>query len=290
VSAKNGIGSASSKNRLVYAFCIIDNKDAFARESKLAFAGGSPSPRIGVGPPYLVSFQDISAVVSKVPTKDFSQEAIDRNTKDLDWLSRTAVKHEELVEHVLKLTTPIPLKLCTIFKSDNRVLSMLMRNYGTFSSTFKEIRGKVEMGVSAYAVLDVQKLTKNSESSSVKSLQKRVESASKGRAYFLKQELEEMVISEFASKAYASSRRVYEELRAQANRSLINKPVSTQIGAGEKTPRTDMIMNAAFLVSREKLGDFRMRFDQLKREFGSKQFSIKLTGPWPPYNFSQQEF
>ena len=54
--------------------------------------------------------------------------------------------------------------------------------------------------------------------------------------------------------------------------SRANKPI------GDK-----MIMNAAFLVSRDK----EQAFDQRVKEIGARfdKLTFKYTGPWPPYNF-----
>ena len=45
-----------------------------------------------------------------------------------------------------------------------------------------------------------------------------------------------------------------------------------------------MIMNAAFLIERDREAEF----DQKVKEIASKyegKLSFKYTGPWPPYNF-----
>jgi hypothetical protein len=275
------------KSQLVYAYCVIDNNDLKEGDFAFSFNRGSGS-NLGLGRPYIISYHEIGAIVSSVSAKNFSQEAIDRNTKNVEWLSKTATKHEELVEHVMKVTTPVPLKLCTIFKGRERVLSMLKRNYATFCLALTELRGKVELGVSAYVTLDAGKLTKQTENRTIKSLQRKVENASEGRAYFLKQELDEMVVSEFATRALASSRNVYEELKPLAERALINKPIATDVGGRKSSAKTDMIMNAAFLVARDRMANFERRFEQLRMEYNSKGISLKLTGPWPPYNFAQQ--
>jgi hypothetical protein len=276
-----------SQDQLVYAYCIIKNNEAIDTEPLPKSARTSMS-KLGLARPYIISLHDISAIVSRVPKEKFSQAMIDRKTKDLDWLSKTATKHEELVEHVMKVTTPIPLKLCTIFKGDGRVLSMLKRNYAAFYSILDELSGKVEFGVSSYISLDAAKLAERSENRATKRMQRRFENASEGRAYFLKQELDEMLISEFASKAYSVSRSVYEELEYLAEHAVMNKPIATEIGTQKAGPKTDMIMNAAFLLRKDKVVDFERRFEELKKECESKGVSIKLTGPWPPYNFSQQ--
>src|SRR5487761_972924 len=255
-----------SQNQLVYAYCVIKNNVAIDAEPLLKSTGTSSS-KLGLARPYIISVHDISAIVSRVPREKFSQAMIDRKTKDLDWLSKTATKHEELVQHVMKVTTPIPLKLCTIFRGDGRVLSMLKRNYATFNSILNDLSGKVEFGVSSYISIDVAKLAERSENRTTKTMQRRLENASEGRAYFLKQELNEMLISEFASKAYSSSRSVYEELKLLAVHALINKPIATEIGTLKVGSKADMIMNAAFLVRKDKVVDFERRFEELKKKY-----------------------
>jgi hypothetical protein len=65
---------------------------------------------------------------------------------------------------------------------------------------------------------------------------------------------------------------IFETLRDVAVASRANKPI------GDK-----MIMNAAFLVSRDK----EQAFDQRVKEIGARfdKLTFKYTGPWPPYNF-----
>ena len=68
-------------------------------------------------------------------------------------------------------------------------------------------------------------------------------------------------------------RDIYEVLQGAAIASRSNKVI------GDK-----MIMNAAFLVARDKQD----RFDQTVHEIGKRyegKLSFKYTGPWPPYNF-----
>jgi hypothetical protein len=65
---------------------------------------------------------------------------------------------------------------------------------------------------------------------------------------------------------------IFEQLRDVSVASRANKPI------GDK-----MIMNAAFLVSRQKEGDFDARVKGIGARYENLNF--KYTGPWPPYNF-----
>ena len=44
-----------------------------------------------------------------------------------------------------------------------------------------------------------------------------------------------------------------------------------------------MIMNAAFLVHRDKEEDFDLRIKEIASHY--EKLTFKYTGPWPPYNF-----
>ena len=65
---------------------------------------------------------------------------------------------------------------------------------------------------------------------------------------------------------------ILDQLREVSVASRINKPI------GDK-----MIMNAAFLISREKESAFDGKVKSIASRFDKLTF--KYTGPWPPYNF-----
>jgi hypothetical protein len=46
-----------------------------------------------------------------------------------------------------------------------------------------------------------------------------------------------------------------------------------------------MVLNAAYLVEAERVGELREFATELEAEHAALGASIELTGPWPPYNF-----
>ncbi|HWC77535.1 MAG TPA: GvpL/GvpF family gas vesicle protein, partial [Blastocatellia bacterium] len=68
-------------------------------------------------------------------------------------------------------------------------------------------------------------------------------------------------------------REVYSVLRDAAVASRANKPI------GDK-----MIMNAAFLVERDREAEFDQKVKEIAARYEGK-LSFKYSGPWPPYNF-----
>ena len=44
-----------------------------------------------------------------------------------------------------------------------------------------------------------------------------------------------------------------------------------------------MLLNASFLIDKDKIGDFSEAVEQLSN--GDSGMKVQYSGPWPPYNF-----
>jgi hypothetical protein len=80
------------------------------------------------------------------------------------------------------------------------------------------------------------------------------------------------------SGARGEAARVLRALRARAEAARRRAPVSGPDG-------TRLVLDAAFLVARERAGAFRAEVRQIARRLGPRGYRVTLTGPWPPYNF-----
>jgi hypothetical protein len=86
-------------------------------------------------------------------------------------------------------------------------------------------------------------------------------------------QLGRMIDKSLAERSTQYVREIYEALRAVCVASRDNQPI------GDK-----MIMNAAFLVERNREAEFDSVVNRIARKYG-KRLKFKYTGPWPPYNF-----
>jgi hypothetical protein len=86
-------------------------------------------------------------------------------------------------------------------------------------------------------------------------------------------QLGRMVEQALADRSDTYVRHIYEYLREAAIASRSSKPI------GDK-----MIMNAAFLVERDRATTFDQKVQEIAQEYEGK-LSFRYTGPWPPYNF-----
>ncbi|MGH2640035.1 MAG: GvpL/GvpF family gas vesicle protein, partial [Rhabdochlamydiaceae bacterium] len=256
------------RRNLIYVYCVVPDQFEIRLESGFGF-----------GPFDMVTFKDIAAVVSTVPSSEFNQNRINEKTKDVPWLANAASTHERVVEKVMEGETPIPMKLCTIFKSKASLIRMLKDNYAEFRLSLRKIEGKIELGVTAYLDLENSSASATRE---IKALKKKIQRSTPGSAYFLEQELDELISIEARNKANSFAKKIFNEMKKGSDGSVSNPLLAQNNFQG-------MILNASLLIEKKKLDEFRERF-QMLRETCSKcgEITLKLTGPWPPYNFSSK--
>ena len=104
-------------------------------------------------------------------------------------------------------------------------------------------------------------------------LKAEIQSNTQSSTYFARMQLGRLVEQALADKSEAFVRDIYDHLRDAAIASRTSKVI------GEK-----MIMNAAFLVARDKSDDFDAKVHEIGKRYEGK-LSFRYTGPWPPYNF-----
>src|SRR2546426_1048266 len=91
--------------------------------------------------------------------------------------------------------------------------------------------------------------------------------------YFARMQLGRMIDKALGERSTQYVREIYEALRNVCVASRDNQPI------GDK-----MIMNAAFLVERDRETEFDAVVNKIAKKYG-KRLKFKYTGPWPPYNF-----
>ncbi|CAM5250369.1 hypothetical protein STENM327S_02740 [Streptomyces tendae] len=126
---------------LRYVYAVCRPFDA-ALQAQLTGVAGDP--------PRLLPHGGLVAVVSHVPEADFSEEALRAHLEDLDWLTATARAHQQVVDALTVVTTPLPLRLATVFRDDSGVRVMLEEREAAFRRTLDRLDGRVEWGVKVY--------------------------------------------------------------------------------------------------------------------------------------------
>jgi hypothetical protein len=126
--------------RYVYAICRPFRS---ALQRQLSGVAGSP--------PKQLTHHGLIAVVSTVPETDFAEEPLRAHLEDLDWLTATARAHQQVIDALTVVTTPLPLRLATVFRDDSGVRTMMEAREEDFRRVLDRLEGRVEWGVKVYA-------------------------------------------------------------------------------------------------------------------------------------------
>ncbi|MBU0703235.1 MAG: GvpL/GvpF family gas vesicle protein [Chloroflexi bacterium] len=246
-------------------------------------------PEEGIDPAYPIyalPYQAIQAIVSKVSLREFGQKALEANLNDMEWLETKVYAHQSVLETTLASHTLIPLRFCTIYKSESRVQEILARHYDDFVDALARLEGKQEWGVKVYCDGETLAQRVGESSDRVRELKAEIDEKSSGAAYFLKKKLEETVAEEVERVGDEYAQRSHDRLSSHAEETVVNPLQSKEI-TGRKEA---MILNGAYLVAEERLTAFRAELESLEEECGDLGFSYEMTGPWPPYNFVSTGF
>ncbi|MEV6116412.1 GvpL/GvpF family gas vesicle protein [Streptomyces sp. NPDC052109] len=244
--------------RYVYAVC---RPFGTPLQSQLTGVGGAP--------PALLHHHGLVAVVSQVPEADFSEQALKAHLEDLDWLSATARAHQGVIDALTTVTTPLPLRLGTVFRDCSGVRTMIEAREDDFLRTLDRLEGRVEWGVKLY--LEPEPAEPETAVA--------VAPAS-GRDYLRRRRQSSHAHEEQWQRAEAFARSLHERLSRHAEDSRLHAPQNSALS----TAPGRNVLNAAYLVPRAHSEEFVEMVDRTKDE--APGIRVELTGPWAAYSFT----
>src|SRR2546423_4472174 len=242
---------AETGGRGKYVYCIIQSTEAL-RFGPLGI-GSDPADV------HTVNYKDIAAVVSDTPIEVH------------DPTRENVLAHERVNETVMRKFTVLPMSFGTVFKTRDDIVELLRSAYDAFGDVLNKMQNKFEFGLKVLWDRDTLIREIENEDEGVRRLKSEI-SNQKGSTYFARMQYGRMIDAALQSRSERYVQEIFTALRDVSVASRANKPI------GDK-----MIMNAAFLVSRDK----ESAFDQKVKNIGGShpELTFKYTGPWPPYNF-----
>jgi gas vesicle protein GvpL/GvpF len=213
-------------------------------------------------------------VVADVPLDRYGEQAIKAGLSDLDWVSRAAVAHEAVVECFVAAAGLLPMKLFTIFKSDDRALEYIRQQGRRIDDALARVLKHEEWGVRV--VLGAPRVTVGSRRTL-----KRSRTVTSGSSYLERKKAQRDAAVELAERARDVVAELYDRFAQRS--SIARRRTLTEV-AGQRAP---LLLDAVFLVARARASSFRAAAQQQARRLEPEGYLISLTGPWPPYSFVQ---
>ncbi|PJM97619.1 GvpL/GvpF family gas vesicle protein [Streptomyces sp. CB01373] len=247
--------------RYVYAVC---RPLGAPLQAQLTGVAGAPAKQL--------NHHGLVAVVSEVPERDFAEEPLRAHLEDLDWLAATARAHQGVVDALTVVTTPLPLRLATVFRDDSAVRSMIEAREEHIRRTLDRLEGRVEWGVKIYA-----------ETEQPQQAAQPAAKAASGRDYLRQRRQQTRAGEDLWQKAEAFATHLHEQLSAFAEESRLHAPQNPSLsGAAGRN-----VLNAAYLVPRGHSEEFVELVDRTKDDVPGLR--VELTGPWAAYSFAGEE-
>ena len=205
--------------------------------------------------------------MSDAPFESFGEVPLASRLSDLDWVSRAAVAHDAVVERFLTADAVLPMKVFTIFTSDDRALAQTRSDWERIEALLRGVTGQVEWGL---RLMFDQRQAPAAEAPP---------SAASGRSYLLAKQRHQTATVATTRRVRQRTAGVVTALAAIA-RDVRQRPLTTAATSGSR-----LLLDAAFLVPRTRERRFRQAVAQQTRRLAPEGYAVHLSGPWPPYSF-----
>ena len=225
---------------------------------------------------YTIPYQDLCAIVHNCPTQPYE-------SKDEEIVKSWARVHQSVLDEAKeRFSTTIPLGFDTILQSkddatppDQVVRDWLKEDYDRLRTLMEKIEGKDEYGVQVSYEPGVMGKQISEQSEEVKKIKEEMATKSPGMAYMYRQKLEKAAKAEMEKLADEWFKDFYSNIKKHTEDIVV-----------EKTKKLEkdkvMLLNLSCLVSKEKVESLG---EELEKIDNTEGFSVRFTGPWPPYSF-----
>ena len=250
--------SMKATGTATYAYGLLERKTRPAVER-------APAGLPGLGPLRALPVSDgLWLLAAPAPLARYGAEPIERGLRDLDWVSACAMGHERVAEHFLGQGTLLPMKLFTLFTSEEAAVAHSRGDVRRVTRLRERLRGRAEWGI---------RLRRRDDAAPAR---RPAAKARSGREFLeRKAELRELSRGE-RSGDRARAARVLKTLRKLAAAHVL-KELPAEAGR--------LLLDAVLLVDRSKTALLRRTVAQEERALAREGIDLVLTGPWPAYHF-----
>lgn len=251
--------------RATYVYCVAHARRAPALERAPRGLPGTGRPRAvdaGAG---------LWMVVADAPLERYGAAPVERRLRDLDWVAACATAHEAVVEHVSRSATTIPLKMFTLFNSDERARAHIARLRSAIDRTVARVAGRQEWGVRVH--LDEARARRAQRARAVKA----TAGVTSGTRFLMLKKQEQQALREALARGRADVDATFEALAQWADDARRRPP--------DDVEGTRLVLDAAFLLAPRRVAAFRRTARERATRLAPHGYRLTLSGPWPPYNF-----
>jgi len=249
-----------------YLYCIADSSEAVS----LGDIG------IEENEVYGIPYDDLCAIVHNCPARPYE-------SKNQEIVKEWVIAHQKVVDAAWeRFGTVIPIGFDTIVQGsaavdpEENMKNWLKDDYDNLKAKMEKIRDRAEYGVQLFWDRKIMAEKISDESPEIRELNEEIKSKPKGIAYMYRQKLEGLLRKEIEDRADRYFKEFYAKITPHADDIRVEKTKKTE------DEEKQMLLNLSCLLTEDgskKLGEELEQIDALEG------FSVRYTGPWPPYTF-----
>lgn len=234
---------------------------------------------------YTIIYKKLAAVITPVNGEKYSQQHLDLQIKDTEWLKDKAFWHHQGIDIIHQQFTILPMSLCTIFQNEKNLISLLTKQYDVILNKLNLLKGKQEWNLKLFCSSENTKSYVINHNPKVVELRESLASMPKGKQFIMKKKLEQLISSELEMEQTRWWKAIEEQLSPYYTDSRLRK----NWGKEMTERQDDMIINCDFLIKTADSELFLMKVQEIEQNFKMFDCTFQVTGPWPPYHFSKIE-
>jgi hypothetical protein len=231
---------------------------------------------------FTIVIQDITAIVSLLDSKQYSEVIIqDKINQDMEWLQEKAFHHHETVINLAKLYTIVPMKFCTIYQNQERLIEAIQSTRERIAATFKALSGNEEWNLKIYCEDSQLKKHVSEKNPVIEAKKAEISGLPKGRQFFELKKIDKLIDSELEKEKH----RVSESIHHQLKHFVIQGNVKRNWNKDMTGRRENMTWNGVYLVSEKSVEPFLKQIKQYEDKMLGLGWRFEPSGPWPAYHF-----
>lgn len=190
--------------------------------------------------------------------------------QDPQWIGPIAAQHHEVLQGLVGQVDVLPLRLPGMYHDETSMCRALEASIGGLQAAFDIIRGHVEWGVQVFSRPGEAGPPTTPRPTS-------------GRDYLNLRARSAAQQDESRERRNAVLLGIHEALALAATHATLNPPQDRALtGRSEQ-----MLLNGAYLVARTGQERFFELVSEQAGQHETEGYLLELSGPWPPYNFTQ---
>jgi hypothetical protein len=249
-----------------YVYCIVSSSQPLQTTNPTKIPGPP-----GTGPVRALEVRPGKyLMVSTAPLAQFGEAPLSAKLSDLEWVSSAAVAHDAVTESFMRADAVVPMKLFTLFTSDDRALEQIRAGWTRVDAAIRRLTRHDEWVVRL--VFDEARAPKEDLNLA----------AASGRGYLLAKRQHRAATTKHSAAMRKIAGDVLKALRPVA-KDIHQRAVTTP-----EEGRSRLLLDAAFLVPRAKANRFKRLVEARAKKIAPGGYALQATGPWPPYSFVEK--